>query len=413
MKPRRSLLNSNLFVWILSIIIGIAVWLIVNTSTNGTIATTSLTTTSLTLPSVPVVVSTDPNHVVVHVQPSVMSVKVAGSALGVATVQVESTGIRVAAFAKDLGNGVHMVPVTVINMPTTSVTYTPQYREIAVDIEPRATAILTPSVHLIGQVARGYQVGKPVFTQKTVLVTGSRAVVNQVSTVDGQVALSNAFGSLTQTVTWQPRNRQGKVVNGLTCIPATSTVNVPVFQKMKRVALLETPAGQPAKGYAVASVTISPSTVDVSGDNSSLASLTAIGLPSFSVKGWKKTHTVQLPIPVPFQGASLSNPFATVTVQLAPSVETTVHAIPITLVGQKIGVSYAMAPGTTVDVTIAGADPNVYAATQSDFMAYVDVSHLAIGKSRSLPVQITGSSGFTILQKMPMTVTILATKQTG
>ncbi len=408
MKRRDSLLNSNLFVRLISVLLGFVVWIIVNSSASGDITTTGLTNTAMTLKNVPVIVSTDENMVAVHVRPSTVHVNVTGTVLGVATVQVESSSIRLKAMANHLSAGVHMVPVTIVGSPTTGVNYTPQVTSVAVDLEPRATVSMQPRLRILGHPALGYKVAKGDLKLAPVTVTGPAALVHLVSAVVASVSVQGSVQNVTQGVTYTPVDVRGTRVRGITCSPSTSTVTVPILQQTRFVPLVATTVGQPAKNFIVSQVVITPNRVAVSGPSAMLQKLATITLPAIHIGRWSSSQSLQVPIPIPFEGGRLSIPVARVAITVVPSLQTTLQGIPVTFVGQQNGIAYTSTGSSTIDLVVSGPAQTVYALSPQDVQAYVDVSTLKPGHKARLAIGVALPPTFITVQLSPGSMEVAA-----
>ncbi len=411
MKRRDSLLNSNLIVRLISVLMGFVVWIMVNSSASGDITTTGLTNTAMTLKNVPVTVSTDEKIVAVHVRPSTVNVNVSGSVLGVATVQVESSSIRLNALATHLSAGVHMVPVKIVGSPTTGVNYTPQVTSVAVDLEPRATVSIHPRLRILGHPALGYKVAKGDLKLPAVTVTGAAALVHLVSNVEASVSVKGSVQDVTQGVTFMPVDIHGNRVHGVTCSPSTATVTVPILQKTRFVPLVATTVGQPAKSYIVSQVVITPNRVAVTGPSAMLQKLSTITLPAIHIGKWSSSQSMQVPIPIPFEGGRLSIPVARVSITVVPSLQTTLQGIPVTFVGQQKGTSYTSTGPSTIDLVVSGPAQTVYALSAQDVQAYVDVSALQPGHKARLAIGVALPPTFTTVQLAPSSMEVVARLQ--
>lgn len=387
MKKRGSWIMNNNFVLLISLVMGVALWIIVNSSPNGQV-TSGLANTTQVIHNVPLEVVTSPNTVAVTQSPSHINISITGSILAVATVQAESSGIRAVANALSVDPGIHHVPVIVENVPTNSVNYTPQPTSAVIDLQAKVSVSVKPQIQLVGAASSGLTVDNPISSVASVLVSGPDTLVRQVTGVTARVNIAGSGQSVTRIVPVLPIGKDGKVIPEVTCTPSTITVTVPIRNPVHRVRLAATTVGTPAGLNAVSAISISPSHILVQGASRAVDGLANIVLPPINVSKWSGTKTVQVPIPSPFEGAHLSTPEAAVTVTLAPRNTITIEGVSILLLGEKKGVTYnANVTGTAV--TVAGPAQQLSVLQQSDLVGYINVSGLKPGQQAKLPVSVS------------------------
>ncbi len=406
MKKRGSWLEYNNFVRLLSLVMGVALWIIVNSSPNGQVSS-GLANTTQVLRNVPLEVVTSPNTVAVTQSPARVNISITGNILDVATVQAESSGIRAVANALSVGPGTHQVSVIVENVPTSSVNYAPQPSSAVVDLQAKVGVSIKPQIHVVGAVMSGLTVYKPITSVARVLVSGPDTLVRQVTGVTARMDIAGSGQSVTRIVPVLPIGKDGKVIPDVTCTPATIMVTIPIRNPVHRVRLAATTIGTPAGANAVSAISVSPAHIMVQGASQSVDGLANIVLPPINVSKWTGTKTIRVPIPTPFPGARLSTPEAQVTVTLAPRGTITVAGVPIVFIGKKAGLTYtANVSGTAITVT--GPAQQLSVLQPSDLEGYINVSGLKPGSRAKLPVSVS-LPRFVSLQTMAQPFVIVKT----
>lgn len=411
MKREGGLLQNNNFVRLISLIMGIALWVIVNSAPGG--QANGLATITQTLRNVPVTVVAPSNMVVVSEQPQRVNLSVSGSIIDVATVQAEASQIRVVANALALGPGLHQVPVIVEHVPSSAVNYVPDTGFVTVDLQPKVGQTLRPKLDVVGQPIKGLSLGHPILSPGQVLVSGPDTLVHQVAAVTARIDISGAQGNVTRIVPVFPISEDGRIVPGVECSPSTITVTIPIENPTHAVKLVATTVGTPGSNYVVSGISVQPSQIEVQGKSAVVDALTSIALPPIPVDHWTKSQTVRVAVPIPFVGAHLSRPTVLVTVTISPKATVTLQGVPITLVGKVPGVAYTLEGLGTVSVTISGPAELVSSLQSQDVQAYVDVSQVAPGMKDALPVSLSLPLYTATNSVLPAVVTVAATKVPG
>lgn len=411
MKRRGGWLENNLFVRLLSLLLGFTLWVMVNSGA-GDQSANGLASTTAVLHNIPVTVYTSGQMIAVSVRPRRLNVSVSGSIIDVATVEAEASGIRAVAKAGKLGPGVHQVPVVIENVPTSAVTYTPQSTTVETDLQQKISADLAPQVQLQGVVEAGLTVGTPRLSSMRVRVSGPDTLVHQVSRLELTINVSGAQGDILRRVPVVAVDSAGRVLSGLSTEPASVFVRLPIHGQQSAIPLQVQTTGAPAPGYAVTGVNIQPGDVLVYGPSTELQRVHTITLPPVDVRGWKAGRTVDEAVPIPFSGGRLSQPLVAVTVSIGQSATVKVADVPVQLAFTSGGFSYRVGGGGVVDVTVAGPTAVVDALTAQDVQAFVNVSGLQAGKKTPLVVRVTLPPGCSVAKVTPHAIVVTATPRT-
>lgn len=408
MKRRSGWLESNLFVRLLSLLLGFTLWVMVNSGA-GNQSANGLASTTAVLHNIPVTVYTSPQMIAVSVRPRKLDVSVTGSIIDVATVEAESAGIRAVAKAGNLGPGVHQVPVVIENVPTSSVTYTPQSTTVETDLQQKISAYLAPQIQLQGTVEAGLTVGRPRMSSTRVRVSGPDTLVHQVSRLALPINVSGAQGEILRSVPVVAVDAAGRPLSGLSLEPSSVFVRLPIHGQQSAIALQVQTIGTPAPGYAVTSVQVQPGDVLVYGPSTALQGVHSITLPPVDVKGWTTGKTVYETVPIPFAGGRISQPLVAVTVTVGPSASVRISNVPVQLAYTHGAYAYHITGGGLVELTITGPPQEVEGLTAQDVQAFANVNGLLPGKQALVPVRVTLPPGCRVLAIAPGSVVVAVT----
>ncbi len=199
---------------------------------------------------------------------------------------VDSVRVRIRAFASSwdalttsdfsatvdwskLDEGMHVVPVTVsVSDPTvTLVSVHPQ--AIYVRLERTGREVHDVEIQVEGkeEVPLGYQAYEPSVEPAQVTISGASSQVARVVQVTGAVSVANQRNSIDRNVELTARDEAGQVVRGVQMAPSSVRVRLAIERRenYREVAVRVRTKGQPARGYFVSSVNVTPATVTVVG----------------------------------------------------------------------------------------------------------------------------------------------------
>lgn len=181
---------------------------------------------------------------------------------------LSSQGVLVTADLTGLGPGQHQVPLSIQIMAQASlVSANPS--SIQITIEEEREREIAVHVKKTGQLATGYSSGAEVIEPPRVKVRGPRSAVDLVSDVQATVSLASLQESINTELPLVAVDAEGNTVNKVTIEPAAAQVTVPVTlgAEYRHIAIvIPDPIGQPATGYYVTGITVTPNIITVTGD---------------------------------------------------------------------------------------------------------------------------------------------------
>ena len=281
----------------------------------------------------------------------------------------------------DLGAGEHDVEVQVTRFDTAVEVLDAQPNELHVELDEVQTKELPVRVVLMDGPAFGYDAQTPLVEPITVTVSGPATQVEQVINARAEVFLNSAKSQVDQVVPVELRNGQNQVVPQTTAEPTLVRVIVPIEQRpgRKEVAVRPKLVGQPASGYRLGSVRVTPSTVVLTGDSDILAQVPGfVETAEISLDGAVNSleERVALVLPDGVSAAEGSTVLLSATITPIES-GTTLRQTPVV---QGLG------PGLTstvsideVEVILSGPQPMLESLEPDDMFVILDLTGLLPG----------------------------------
>ncbi len=291
----------------LALVLSLSLWVFVSEAENPT-------RTDFFPGVIPIeVVNVPPNLAVSSLSETLVSVRISAPESVFERLSVDDFHARVdlsAATAREV-----RVPVIVTTENRRVEIIEPSPREITVTLEPVTSRTVPVEVDLVGAPPIGFEVGDVTPSLTEVRVSGPETLINQLRTGCAEVNLATGIKvSFTQTVVLKGKNLRCGDIQGVTFEPSDVTVDVEMRQVVFSAGFVVAPVvrGTPAQGFRIASVSVEPGIVRISGPVDVLQSINAIaGIPTedVSVDGATAgviTQTVGLKVPpgAQVQGAS-------------------------------------------------------------------------------------------------------------
>jgi YbbR domain-containing protein len=311
----------------------------------------------------------------------------------------------------DLSNldaGVHDVDVDVDVVDPRVTVVNVQRPALRVQLDSVISKDVPVRVEIADTTAFGYDPQMPVVDPMTVTVTGPETQVSQVTTARAEVSLGNAKSQVERNQTVTLINAEGQVVPRVTANPNLVHVIVPVEQwpGRKEVAVSVDLVDQPAAGYRLNSVRVSPSTVVLLGNADLLAQVPGtVETEPVSLAGatGEVQKRVQLKLP----------PGVTVLEGTAVDVTVSITAIEGGTTVQQRPVIQGLGPGLeatvaleTVDVILSGPLPSLEALGPDDVFVLVDLTGLLPGNHIVTP-RVVVPTGIRAAGVIPATIEVV------
>jgi YbbR domain-containing protein len=314
-----------------------------------------------------------------------------------ATIDLETFGDSV---------GVVSVPISVTSPdPRIRILgFEPTYATIELDTLVSVDDIPVRVVH--GEVPDGLTLGTTTVNPETVTVSGPASIVSKVDAVRADVAIGATGIDVDEDVTLLPIDKLGNALRPLDVTPPTARVRIAVFSDRQTRALPVDPviSGEPAPGFEIASVTVSPSVVLVAGDADRLAETSRIDTTVISISGLSQGETVTAGLDLPEGITAVDETTVTVTIALRPVTATRTFEAGIRLIGADGSLTYSISTDQVL-LTAGGSPADLDGLAGAAVVADLDVTGLAPGDH---DVQVTAElpAGVTLVAASPATVKV-------
>ena len=281
------------------------------------------------------------------------------------------------------------------------------------------------TVNVTGEYPEGFYGSAISRDPSMVAVSGPRTVVDQISHVSvdyNASSLSPRAGTVRTAIPIRFISHDGSVIESdLLEVTSAGIVlrSIVVEQtlyptRLLPVSITDLTTGEPAEGYRIKRVRISPSLLRAAGTEEALAAAEDLFVDSpVNVNGAKETFTQSVRAKKPADLAYLSAETLTVTVEIEPvAISRTFDSAKLSVRGTGNGLRASL-NAKTVSLAVEGPQLTLEALRSSRVSAYVDVTGLEEGVYE-LPVQMhveSGSLEGLSFDATPATVTVTLAKQ--
>jgi YbbR domain-containing protein len=252
-------LFSNLGALLLAFALAVVVWFSAETAANPNIESTR---------SVPLeIYGLDPNMLIVDNPPAQVRVTMSAptsvmnsldSVDGSITAWVDVSGLEAGSYELEVNAQASETygPVRINQI-------TPQF--VTLTLEPLITRNFPVDLVISGDPAIGYQKGTPSYTPTSVTVSGAASVVDQVTSTQVALDISEADETIDVEIPVLALDANSDPVEGVLINPKTINVTQPVYLQggYRNVIVKVLTTGQPANGYKLTNITVSPLNVVV------------------------------------------------------------------------------------------------------------------------------------------------------
>ncbi len=255
--------------------------------------------------------------------------------------------------------------------------------DVTLDIEKIETLAVPVEVQKTGQEQEGWYYGEPVLASNTVKITGASSNVEKVTKAVCTIDVTGLDAPTTEsrTVTLVDENGNELSNDLFTGIPSV-IVELPVYPEktvpVDEDSLIEDTTGV-AEGYEIIGVTITPSTVDIAGEQEILDEVFEAQAEPIVLDEASADTVVEAPIALP-EGAYAAVPGAVkVQFTIVPQREERVYsAVDVSVKNLGEGLSASLYP-EAIDITVSGTKAQLDAFTADQLKPFVDLDGLTVG----------------------------------
>jgi YbbR domain-containing protein len=304
----------------------------------------------------------------------------------------------------------------VVSAPVTVTTPDPRVRVlgweptfVTIEIDRLVSRDGVPVKVTHGPVPDGLTLGPTLVDPASVRVSGAQTLVDKVDSVRADVEIQSSGIDVDEQVQLVPVDKLGNALSPLDVTPATAHVTIAVFSDRQTRTLPVNPVitGQPAAGFEIASVTVSPSVALVAGDADQISQLNRVDTAPISMTGVSDDETVRTALALPTGVVAVGDDSVSVTIDIRPVTGTRTFDAGLRLVGARNDLRYALSTDRVL-VTIGGSTADLDRLSASTLVVDLDVAGLAAG-AHEVPVSANLPTGLTLVASSPAKVTVTIT----
>lgn len=369
-------LFTNLGALLLAFALAVVVWFSAETAANPNIESTR---------SVPLeIFGLDPNMLVVDNPPAQVRVTLSAptsvmnsldSVDGSITAWVDVSGLEAGSFELEVNAQASETygPVRINQI-------TPQF--VTLTLEPLITRNFPVDLVISGDPAIGYQKGTPSNTPTSVTVSGAASVVDQVTSTQVALDISDADETIDVEIPVLALDANSDPVEGVLVNPKTISVTQPVYLQggYRNVIVKVLTTGQPANGYKLTNITVSPLNVVVFASDPQLVN----DLPGFvetdpvDLTGAEDDVDTFAALQLPEGISVVGDETVLVQVSIAAIEGSLTMDLPVTPIG-LLPIQAAVLSPETVKVILSGPVTVLDSLKPSDLRVIVDLTGLELG----------------------------------
>ncbi len=311
-----------------------------------------------------------------------------------------------------------MVPLTVYCPSISSENLTASPRNINIDIEEMVSKEFVINATASGTTpANGFEVGEMTVEPETVTIRGPGTLIDKIERVNAIVDVTGIRTDKDMEPVIRITDKNGEQITdtqmsylSMNVTEEEMTVHVTVYAVRSGVSLKVETSGEPASGYTVGNIAVTPSTLSVVGSRAVLDMLEQNGntititADSGLVDVTDKVSDVSVKIDIRQilpEGLSLASQISTtavVSVQILPanSRSVTVETRNIDISGLNDGRSCVF-ESSSLEIKIQGSPEILDGLSASDLRASVDLSGLMIGRQK-VPVSVDLPDGCSLVE---------------
>jgi YbbR domain-containing protein len=264
-----------------------------------------------------------------------------------------------------------------------------------------------------GEVPDQLEIDDPAVSVENVAVRGPASLVSRVDRAVARVLIDESGIGVHRSVDLEAVDIDGQPVDNVDVDPASVDVDIDVHQVETNKTVPVRPdleQGTPAAGFALAALSVEPSTVTLRGLPDVLSGITEVLTEPLSIAGASETETfeVELILPEDVRLTDGGEPTATVTASIEPSVSS--RSFVVGVVCQGSGTNGCLLGIEQVTVTVGGPGGALDGLAAGDITPFVDATGLAPGSYSLTPSIAALPEGLDLIGISPnaVPVTIVA-----
>jgi YbbR domain-containing protein len=281
-----------------------------------------------------------------------------------------------------LDQGEHTVPIEIESelRPVRVVDVAPQ--EVTITLEPRAVKELPVTVVVQGQPALGFLADEVIVSPLVATVSGPESLVNEVAEIQAVLNVDGARETIDRQVDLQAVDDEGSVLSGLTIDPQFVAVEQNIRQATgyRDVAVKVETIGQPANGFRVTNISVTPLIVTLfSTDAQLIASLPGfVSTMPLDLTNLDENLQTRLALALPQGVIVQGEQNVEVIIGIAPIESSLLVTYQVEVIGLATGYEAELSP-QSVSVVLSGPLSVLQSLTANDVRIFVDLAGLSPG----------------------------------
>lgn len=287
--------------------------------------------------------------------------------------------------------------------------------KVAVKIEEKVEKEMPVKVKVLDLPPLGYYIsGVPEAEPSTARFYGPKSYAEKVVGLVAEVTIGGSKESFSRKATVKAVDANGDEVPEIKIEPAIVLVNVNIVQRagFKDVSVLMKIEGQPAPGYRISNVSVTPSVVTVMGSPAIIDKIPGyVETEPVNIKGAKESISMQVNLNLPEGVSVLGSPTVLVTVEIKPVEGGITLEKAVTIQGLQPGYKASVAP-ENVKVILAGPLPLLAELKPENVQIIVNLVGLKPGTYKLRPVASV-PEGIKVESIIPETLEVIVSISTS
>jgi YbbR domain-containing protein len=257
-----------------------------------------------------------------------------------------------------------------------------------------------------GLVPEGFHISPPQVDPTSVTITGAASRVASVNTVVARVAIDASGINVDQEVDLKALDENGNEVPNIQIQPSRGRVRIEVARDLATAQLpvMVQLTGEPADGYALTAVSVSPISVTVSGEAPAVSRLTGISTQAIDLSGRDASFNLDVALDPPTETVVAGATTVHVTVSIQEQQASITLQVGIVARGIQPGFQYELG-SPSVLVTVLGPAPLINTLTPDQLTASVVLTGLTPG-NHLVPIQVEVPDSVSLVTMVPQAMNV-------
>ena len=278
---------------------------------------------------------------------------------------------------KGLDEGTHDVPLLLASKREDVQIVRSKPSRVTVTLEPVIRKTVGVVARFSGKAGNDLVPDDPIFNPDKTEITGPRSIVEDIGQAIVQVKLDGQTQAINQKYRLVALNSSGQAIEDVTFAPAEVETKIALVKagKLKNVGIKVKTTGQPAAGYWVQDLVVTPAVIVVTGPVDALDNLTAVETDTVSISGLNKDTDVTATLAFP-SGITAAETVAKVAVKIRIGETSTTKSIVPTISYEGVDPSLKVASinPTSINTIVSGTSSALGSVNGSDVLLKLNLS---------------------------------------